>query len=270
MRSIKGYLDEWRVQEYLLITFFISWLSWGLLILLTALNVTKFTDPLGMIFFLLGGFGPTISAIMCIEGKLSFKKLVGFIFDRKKRAFGYLLLFLVLEILVVALSAAGVNTEIPVYALPLMLVFCVLLGGGNEELGWRGTMQPLLERMFDKRIKNPYLSFVATVLLVGVVWAIWHVPLWFVDGTSQHGMNFGWFALDAIVQSFVLACVYRRTGSVFNCMLIHGLINTLMGFFVVEVNWVMVVGSILMMVMATWLAVYPEQKKTPISEKAKS
>lgn len=262
MRTIKGYLDEWRVQEYLLITFFISWLSWGVLILLTALGIAKFTDPIGMIFFVIGGFGPTISAIMCIDGKLSLKKIANFIFTRKKRTFGYLLLFIILEILVVSLSAAGTNAEMPLYALPFVFLICAFMGGGNEELGWRGTMQPLLEKIFSKKIKNPVSSFIVTTLLVGVVWALWHLPLWFVNGSTQQGINFGWFAIDAVIQSFVLACVYRRTGSVFNCMLLHGLINVLMSFFVVQINWIMIIGTILMVILATLLAVWPDLKKT--------
>ncbi len=262
MRTIKGYLDEWRVQEYLLITFFISWLSWGVLILLTALNIAKFTDPIGMIFFVIGGFGPTISAIMCIDGKMSLKKIVNFIFTRKKRTFGYSLLFIILEILVVALSAAGTNAEMPLYALPFVFLTCAFVGGGNEELGWRGTMQPLLEKIFSKKIKNPVLSFIVTTLLVGVVWALWHLPLWFVSGSTQQSINFGWFAIDAVIQSFVLACVYRRTGSVFNCMLLHGLINVLMSFFVIQINWIMIIGTILMVILATLLAVWPDLKKT--------
>lgn len=262
MRTIKGYLDEWRIQEYLLITFFISWLSWGVLILLTALNVAKFTDPLGMLFFVIGGFGPTISAVMCIDGKLSFKKVASFIFARKKRTFGYFLLFIVLEILVAVLSAAGTNPEMPIYALPFVFLVCAFVGGGNEELGWRGTMQPLLERIFAKKIKHPVLSYAAATLLVGVVWALWHLPLWFVNGSTQQGVNFGWFAVDAILQSFVLACVYRRTGSVFNCMLLHGLINVLMSFFVIQINWIMILGMILMVTLAVYLAVIPDLRKS--------
>lgn len=54
MHTIKGYKDEWRIQEYVLITFFISWLSWGILILLTNLKAITFNHPLGMILFGVG------------------------------------------------------------------------------------------------------------------------------------------------------------------------------------------------------------------------
>lgn len=260
MHVIKGYKDEWRIQEYLLITFFISWLSWGILILLTALNIIKFSDPLGMIFFAIGGFGPTISALMCIDGKLTWKKVAQFIFGRKPRSFWYLLIFIILEIVLMTVAASGMNPEMPLYAMPVVFLVCTLFGGGNEELGWRGTMQPLLEKVFSSKIKKPVWNFIVSTLVVGAVWAVWHLPLWFVSGSTQQGINFGWFAVDAIAQAFVLASLYRRTGSVFNCMLLHGLVNTLMGFFIVGANWIMIVGTLVLVIMATVLAFWPRSK----------
>lgn len=253
MRTIKGYLDEWRVQEYLLITFFISWLSWGILILLTALHVVEFNSVIGLILFGIGGFGPTISGVMCIEGELSWKKFKSFIFDHKKRTFGYLALLAILEILVIALSSMEINSEISWYLLPVVFVVCTLVGGGNEELGWRGTLQPILGRLLDKKIKNRMLSFIANALIVGAIWAVWHLPLWFVVGSTQQSINFGLFALSTVMLAFWLGCIYRRTGSVFYCMILHGLSNVLMSFFVVKVNWILAVGFVALTILSTLL-----------------
>lgn len=254
MRKIKGYLDEWRVQEYLLITFFISWLSWGLLILLTAFNIVTFNSPVGLILFGIGGFGPTISAIMCIDGKLTFKKLGRFIFGQRRHTIWYLLAFAALEILVIAVSAGfHTNEAMPWFMLPVVFLVCTLFGGGNEELGWRGTLQPVLSRMLEKKLKNQYLSFIVTMLIIGVVWAIWHLPLWFVSGSTQQGIPFGWFILSTIALAFWLGCLYRRTHSVFACMILHGLSNVLMSFFIIEVNWLLIVGFIVMTVGSVFL-----------------
>lgn len=254
MRSIKGYLDEWRVQEYLLITFFISWLSWGILILLTNLHVINFMSVLGVILFAIGGFGPTISAIMCIEGKLDLKKMLKFIFGHKKKTVGYILLYIILSIVIVWLSSQETNPEMVWYALPVVFLVCTFFGGGNEELGWRGTLQPLMEKILSKHIKNQALSFVVATLAVGAIWVIWHVPLWFVAGSQQQGMNFLWFALDALLLSFWLAALYRRTHSVFYCMILHGLTNVLMSFFVIKINWILIVGYLAMTVLSVALA----------------
>ncbi len=269
MRSIKGYLDEWRVQEYLLITFFISWLSWGILILLTNLKAITFVSVPGIILFTIGGFGPTISAIMCIEGKLSWKKIKRFIFDSRKGSFWYLLVFGALETCIIAFSSRELNPAISsatpaVAIISLIITFFIvtLFGGGNEELGWRGTLQPLLEQVIAKKIKNKTLSFSVATVCTGVIWALWHGPLWFVAGSTQQSINFLWFALSCIVLSFLLACLYRRTQSVFYCMVLHGLSNLLMSLFVVKVNWILCVGLII----TTALSILLVQKTKPVKK----
>jgi len=263
MRAIKGYLDEWRIQEYLLLTFFISWLSWGILILLTGFNIIKFTSVIGIILFGIGGFGPTIAAIMCMEGKTNVRKVWQFIVQHKKGTFGFLLLFAVLEIATIALSSMEVNPQIPLFILPVLFIMCAFVGGGNEELGWRGTLQPLATKVIGKKVKNPKLNFILVALMIGIIWAIWHLPLWFVEGTTQQGMNYGLFFLECILLSFWLGCIYNRTRSVLFCLLFHGLTNVLMSFFVIKLNWVLVLGFIVMTALAVFLAkprAKPQQK----------
>lgn len=250
MRTIKGYLDQWRIQEYLLIAFFISWFSWGVLIVLTALGLIQFASPLGIILFGIGGYGPTISALMCIDGKLSLRKVRDFIFNHQKKTFWCFAIFVILEIIVVALSSMETNSEMPWFALPVVFIVCTLIGGGNEELGWRGTLQPLSERVLAKKIKNHTLRFVVATLAIGVIWAIWHLPLWFVNGSTQQSIPFGWFFLSTIILSFWLGCIYYKSNSVFYCMLLHGLSNVLMSFFVIKINWILIVGFIALLALS--------------------
>lgn len=253
MRKIKGYLDEWRVQEYLLIAFFISWLSWGILILLTALNIVTFQSPIGITLFMIGGFGPTISALMCIEGKLTWKKVTQFIFQRQKRTWWFLILFMILAALATGLSSMETNPTMPWYSLPVAFIACTLIGGGNEELGWRGTLYPLLANTLGKKIKNRVLSFIVVSIIIGVIWAIWHLPLWFVSGSTQQSLPFGWFALAAVLLSFWLGCIYTKTSSVFYCMLLHGFVNLLDGFFILKINWIIIVGYLVITILSVVL-----------------
>lgn len=261
MRSIKGYLDEWRIQEYLLITFFVSWLSWGTLILLTNLHVIDFASVLGMILFAIGGFGPTISAIMCIEGKISIKKVLNFIFEHKKKTFWCLLLYVVANIVIVWVSSGELNPEMAWYTVPVVFLICTFFGGGNEELGWRGTLQPLMENVLSKKVKNRTLCFVLATLAVGAIWALWHVPLWFVAGSEQQSMNYLWFAIDAVILSFWLAAILRRTHSVFYCMILHGLTNVLMSLFVVKINWILIGGYFIITIASVLIAGGVKSKK---------
>ena len=52
----------------------------------------------------------------------------------------------------------------------------VFLGGGQEEIGWRGYILPFLENKFGRWLGSGIL---------GLIWAFWHLPLWFIPGTNQ-------------------------------------------------------------------------------------
>lgn len=96
-----------------------------------------------------------------------------------------------------------------------------VLAGLAEEPGWRGYAQHGLQRR---------VPVAAAGLFIGVVWALWHVPLAFVEGTYQYQLGFGtgafWLYLLAILaQSVIYAWIYRVTGSVFATVLFHAAVN---------------------------------------------
>ncbi len=263
MRKIKGYLDEWRVQEYLLITFFISWFCWGILILLTALQVVEFTHPVSLVLFAIGGFGPTISALMCLDGKVTVKRALNFIFQHKRRTIGYLIIFILLTIIIIGASSRELNPTLPLVALPITFLVCTFVGGGNEELGWRGTLQPILNQVISKKVKRPALSFALTSLCVGAIWTVWHIPLWFVNGSTQQNIPFGWFAVLTITLAFWLGFLYYKTNSVFYCMLIHGLSNTMLSLFVINITaGVIIAVCYVVIALLTVLAVACSKKRS--------
>ena len=107
----------------------------------------------------------------------------------------------------------------PLVAVNLLAV--LLIGGPlGEELGWRGYALPRLEGRF---------GFVAAAVLLGLIWAAWHLPLFLLPGTPQSQLPLGWFVLQTVAFSVVLAWVYGRTGSLLLVVLMHGAVNTLAG-----------------------------------------
>ena len=79
-------------------------------------------------------------------------------------------------------------------------LFVAFLGGGQEEPGWRGFA---LDR-FQAR----YSPMRATLLL-GVVWGLWHLPL--------YGLGF----VGPLMFVFFYTWLYNRSGSVLLCVLLH-------------------------------------------------
>ena len=108
-----------------------------------------------------------------------------------------------------------------------MLIFVTLMGGGNEEWGWRGFALPtLLERN----------SPVRATLILGGLWAIWHLPLLAAMDDLSHGLGGAELTLvlaatvvNIIGLAFFYTYLYRHTGSVLLAVLLHGSFNAANG-----------------------------------------
>jgi len=105
-----------------------------------------------------------------------------------------------------------------VYIFPLYLLLSTFFTGGQEEIGWRGYILPYLENRFGLIIGS---------LILGIVWAVWHIPLWFIPGTSQSYMNFFAFLLSSIGVSYFLSWVRDKSNNrLLSCLVAHGAINS--------------------------------------------
>ena len=106
----------------------------------------------------------------------------------------------------------------------LFSTFAVVLlipgtGGTWEEPGWRGFALPSLQAGRSALVAS---------LILGAVWALWHLPL--VVATGQMG---GWDIVIIMAWTLVLTWVYNGTGgSVLIVMLFHAMFNTVSGSFI--------------------------------------
>jgi membrane protease YdiL (CAAX protease family) len=106
----------------------------------------------------------------------------------------------------------------------LFSTFAVVLlipaaGGAWEEPGWRGFALPSLQAGRSALVAS---------LILGAVWALWHLP--FVVATGQMG---GWDIVNIMAWTLVLTWVYNGTGgSVLIVMLFHAMFNTVSGSFI--------------------------------------
>jgi membrane protease YdiL (CAAX protease family) len=103
--------------------------------------------------------------------------------------------------------------------LVLGAIFGSLFAGG-EEIGWRGYM---LTRLIDAGIKRP-------VLVSGVVWAAWHMPL-IVTGQYAAG-RYPWlsavlFVPSVVAAGYVAARVRLASGSLWPAIVFHASWNAL-------------------------------------------
>src|SRR5215211_4091431 len=101
--------------------------------------------------------------------------------------------------------------------LPLFLLILTLTDGLGEELAWRGFALP--------RLLTRYNALVASVVL-GVIWALWHLPLLWTEGNGMFHLPVWLLLLDLTAKAILFTWVFLHTrGSVLIAMLFHGATN---------------------------------------------
>lgn len=219
-----------EMRRFLFYTFVTSWVIWGGLALITQLNWMKFGTPFSMILFILGGVTPAICEIWLKKKYSSKEEFRSFINNIKNPRHPFLWYILTVGLAFAACFLptlwGGASMENPLY-LSFIEFPIMIIGGGLEEIGWRGYLQPTLQKKW-----SPFNS----TLIVGGIWTIWHLPLWFVVGSNQMNMNFLWFTLSALALSFLLTVIYSATNSIFLCIIFHALINSFWDVYIPNTN----------------------------------
>ena len=101
--------------------------------------------------------------------------------------------------------------------LALTVMFVVEPGPIGEELGWRGFALPRLLESFSPRSAG---------FILGVIWAVWHLPAFFISGTPQEALALPVFLVGAVALSVLATWLYVNTaGSVLASILLHRMAN---------------------------------------------
>jgi membrane protease YdiL (CAAX protease family) len=102
---------------------------------------------------------------------------------------------------------------LPLAALPLTIALQVFTGAMGEELGWRASLLPRLERRLTPRL---------AALVMAITWALWHLPAFFFPGLPQQHLPPVAFLLMVAAFGIFLALLFNRTGGhVVSTMLAH-------------------------------------------------
>lgn len=100
-------------------------------------------------------------------------------------------------------------------------VILMLTGGIGEEGGWRGVLQPEMQRRW-----GPFWG----TFLVGLIWGYWHLPVNLAGyNGAQHPIVQALliFQINTVAMSFVLAWLVQRSGSIWPAALAHAANNVL-------------------------------------------
>jgi membrane protease YdiL (CAAX protease family) len=99
------------------------------------------------------------------------------------------------------------------------IIFVIIISLG-EEFGWRGFALPRLQERY---------SALASSLILGVLWSLWHFPGYLVGAGVPLDMPFYLFTLWVIPATILMTWVYNNTSSVWAAILFHSSANMAFG-----------------------------------------
>jgi membrane protease YdiL (CAAX protease family) len=218
------------IWRFLALTFLIAWASEGILIIVEQFDIIYGIAGFIAVTMYRGitvAFAPAWAMLILLKkhGQINgVKDFLLRIFKTENifKTIGITTVFFIGHFVIVMLGGqfAGDTWLFAFTALPWLVAG--IIGGGMEEPGWRGFLQPALDEKFP---------FVLSALIVGVIWAVWHIPGWFVQSIGQSYINFFSFTIYCIGLSFVMAALYKLTKNVFAVVLFHSWTNALGGIF---------------------------------------
>lgn len=216
--------------RYFALTFAVAWAFWGAVV---ALAPGAADTRMGPLLFLPGVFAPGIVAIWLTwraHGSSGVSALLSRLFHWRVGAgwYAFALGFMAAIELTTALVHRAMTGSWPPFGTAAWYVILggtvfstITLGQSGEEVGWRGYALPRLAELCGLRLAS---------LILGLVWALWHLPLFFVRGADTYGQSFFVWAMGVTALSVTFAWLYAKTdGSLLLTMLLHSAINQSIG-----------------------------------------
>ena len=209
------------IWPFLAITFGLTWGLAALLILFYDQIVAIFgevssSNPL----FILAVYAPGIAGVILVLWHYGLKGLGSFLrrltLWQAPRAWW---IFLILGIPAIVYIAAAIKGTIrdpfafsPWYLVLPALAHALFLGP-IEEFGWRGIALPLLQRKFA-----PFWAG----LILGIIWAGWHIPAFLISGAPQNAWSFGPYFAGVVAICVILTPLFNASrGSLLVAALFH-------------------------------------------------
>ncbi len=176
-----------------------------------------------MVFPLLALFGPCVAALIVLyasHGRAGLAQLGSkFRLSRSLIAWCILAALLPLALLVPLWLLhvwwwGGIGFELSALSLLSFVVAVLILG---EEVGWRGFLLPYLLHRY------PPLT---SAMIVGLVWAIWHLPNFLLPNYPHYGLPLLAFVLMTLAFSVLFTWLYLNTaGSLVIAVIFHASLN---------------------------------------------
>jgi membrane protease YdiL (CAAX protease family) len=223
---------QYKPLQFYLTVFIFTWAFW-----IAAVFVS---EHLRMPLMLLGLLVPSVTAIVAIFTSKS-KALKQ---DFRQKMFGafrvkppvvlaaILAFFAIIAVSILLSTFVGQSLEQFSFAEDFSFsiggtsaLLTIVLAALLEELGWRGYAEDAIAS---------YCSWWKESVIFGLVWALWHLPLFFIPGTyhynilQQNPLYMANFFVSIMPLGFIVTWVYvKNNRSIFATMIFHFFVNLL-------------------------------------------
>ncbi len=225
MKSSLCFKNE--IFKYLLCAFALTWLVWGILLASVkgVINSNIYQHHMIQVI-IIGGSIPSILAILYVwilNGKTGLKHLLQKLLIWKINPLWYVFsicyMYAIYYVPAVICNLFGNYFDFQLRYSPVYLLYLfagqLFAGPINEEFGWRGFVLPRLQCSL-----NP----LAASILLGIIHALWHLPLFFIYIQEP----FGQYLIKVICISIIYTWMYNHTkGSLIPVCLLHANYNFL-------------------------------------------
>lgn len=255
-----------EILMYLVFTFALTWGIW--LLTLSEFNLKISNETL----IVIGTFTPSFVGLLMeyrINGVKGFIKSAKRIVNPKISLKWYLYIFgvmptiMLLSYAVLQLSGGTIpKSEFPIYTIPLVFIYIMfLMGPLGEEAGWRGFLL--------RKIIIVYRPFYASIV-VGFIWSLWHLPLFFLDTTIQSRLanNYSFvfafcgYIFYTLMITIQISILYINTkGNILGSILFHTVANTSLGMMPLVLSKAGAITLLVIMILATIVLVIFNRRK---------
>lgn len=201
---------------FLALAFGISLAGFACILLIPAARTPE--SLAGLPFWLLMVWGPSLAAILlgARDGQLT--ELLGRAVKVSTIPLSAWALVLAPLALLLVLRPFAPDDPAPlgIGLVAAMIAMNLILGPLGEELGWRGYLQHRLNR---------HIGWLEASLLIGVIWLVWHLPLWTID-TPHARIALPLFAGHVMCYAVIIGAAHTLSGgSILPAILIHLSVN---------------------------------------------
>lgn len=212
------FIQRHQVPLFFALAFTLSWLVWGSVIAQQQ-HLLPFHIPAGLAFY-------AVSIAACVVAGLALGRAGLWDLARRMLTWRVAPLWYAVAVAVpLALAllpagiyrvfggAASIGGALSLGSAALFFLSETVFFLFTEEIAWRGFALP--------RLQARHSALTASVIL-GLLWGVWHTPLFFIAGEAQSTLPYPAFVLFAVAESVLMTWVYNHShGSVLLAALFH-------------------------------------------------